>query len=59
MSAKDCTVTKGQQYRRLGRTCRVAGVVDGYVVYRFKGAGMCICYWTDFLKRHVLVEAQP
>lgn len=45
----------GSRWRRMGFTYKVYGVVDGYVVYRQKGAGMCIQWWRDFVKNHVPV----
>jgi len=43
------TVVKpGQRWRRFDRTARVLGVLEGYVVYRFKGAGVGVMYWRDF-----------
>ena len=49
---------KGQDWRRMGYTHRVLGVVEGYVVHRVKGRAAYCTYWKDFERNWVLVEGK-
>lgn len=50
------TVTKGQEWRRLGMRFRIMGVIEGDVVYRYKGGSPEIMWWREFEKEFVLTE---
>jgi hypothetical protein len=56
MAGEGMTVAKGQTWRRMGATARVMVVVEGYVVYRFKGAMPGLMHWKAFEREFVRVE---
>ena len=47
-----------QIWRRFGRDARVLAVLEGYVVFRFKGAPVHAMHWKAFEKNFVLKENQ-
>lgn len=52
-------VAAGQHWCRLGRTARVLGVLEGYVVFRFKRATPGVMHWRDFESNFVAAAATP
>lgn len=50
------TVAKGQFWDRQGQTARVMVVVEGWVVFRFKGAMPGLMHWKQFEREFVRVE---
>jgi hypothetical protein len=42
----------GSRWTWDGRTLRVMAVAEGYIMYRFKGCGVNVLFWKDFVKKY-------
>lgn len=46
------TICVGSRWTLDGRTLRVMAVAEGNVMYRFKGRGVNVVYWKDFIRKY-------